>query len=256
MHRHGPPQARAAQRAAAPRCLARQATRRAAPAALPCCGHPPCRTAIPPLCAQQLGRLVLGSPMHVQSMFPGAAGVDCILDPVGGALLMESLKAARWGAHILVIGFASGAFALWVWRVRRVALCGGTSPYLLHAGFEMPHAARGMEGRRCGPCVPGAAATPLCALPPAQCSTATTSTTSTCCMCGCAGTIPKLPANLLLVKNLTAHGIYWCAPAWLSREAQLSWEAQQKPAASTQRRCASARCSAARPQPPPPPCPV
>lgn len=26
----------------------------------------------------------------------------------------------------------------------------------------------------------------------------------------CAGTIPKLPANLLLVKNLTAHGIYWC----------------------------------------------
>lgn len=27
----------------------------------------------------------------------------------------------------------------------------------------------------------------------------------------CAGTIPKLPANLLLVKNLTAHGIYWCA---------------------------------------------
>ncbi len=25
----------------------------------------------------------------------------------------------------------------------------------------------------------------------------------------CSGTIPKLPANLLLVKNLTAHGIYW-----------------------------------------------
>lgn len=29
----------------------------------------------------------------------------------------------------------------------------------------------------------------------------------------CTGTIPKLPANLLLVKNLTAHGIYWWAPA-------------------------------------------
>lgn len=37
------------------------------------------------------------------------AGVDVIFDPVGGSLLMESLKAARWGAHILIIGFASGA---------------------------------------------------------------------------------------------------------------------------------------------------
>ena len=32
----------------------------------------------------------------------------------------------------------------------------------------------------------------------------------------CAGTIPKLPANLLLVKNLTAHGIYWCALSMLA----------------------------------------
>ncbi|PSC69189.1 quinone oxidoreductase 2-like protein [Micractinium conductrix] len=57
-------------------------------------------------------------------------GVDCVFDPVGGPLLMESLKCCKWGAHLLLIGFASGH-------------------------------------------------------------------------------IPKLPANILLVKNLTAHGVYW-----------------------------------------------
>ena len=35
----------------------------------------------------------------------------------------------------------------------------------------------------------------------------------------CAGTIPKLPANLLLVKNLTAHGIYW----WVLLPPKSSW---------------------------------
>ncbi|PRW33214.1 quinone oxidoreductase 2-like protein isoform A [Chlorella sorokiniana] len=71
-------------------------------------------------------------PEQLKSLLRQSAsqGVDVIFDPVGGSLLMESLKTARWGAHILIIGFASG-------------------------------------------------------------------------------TIPKLPANLLLVKNLTAHGIYW-----------------------------------------------
>ncbi|EFN51151.1 hypothetical protein CHLNCDRAFT_59824 [Chlorella variabilis] len=57
-------------------------------------------------------------------------GVDVVFDPVGGALLSESLKCVRWGARILIIGFASGS-------------------------------------------------------------------------------IPKLPANILLVKNLAVHGIYW-----------------------------------------------
>lgn len=57
-------------------------------------------------------------------------GVDCVFDPVGGPLLLEALKCVRWGAHILIIGFASGQ-------------------------------------------------------------------------------IPKIPANIALVKNLTVHGIYW-----------------------------------------------
>ncbi len=47
-------------------------------------------------------------PVHTCPYQFDCAGVDVIFDPVGGSLLMESLKAARWGAHILIIGFASG----------------------------------------------------------------------------------------------------------------------------------------------------
>lgn len=35
-------------------------------------------------------------------------GVDVLYDPVGGKLTKESMKVLRWGAQILVIGFASG----------------------------------------------------------------------------------------------------------------------------------------------------
>ena len=39
---------------------------------------------------------------------PPTAGVDVVFDPVGGQLLTEALKCVRWGAQILIIGFASG----------------------------------------------------------------------------------------------------------------------------------------------------
>lgn len=35
-------------------------------------------------------------------------GVDVVLDTVGGAQFQEALKAVKWGAQILFIGFASG----------------------------------------------------------------------------------------------------------------------------------------------------
>jgi NADPH:quinone reductase len=35
-------------------------------------------------------------------------GVDVVLDTVGGAQLQEALKAVKWGAQVLFIGFASG----------------------------------------------------------------------------------------------------------------------------------------------------
>ncbi|EES12890.1 hypothetical protein BDA96_06G243400 [Sorghum bicolor] len=38
----------------------------------------------------------------------GLKGVDVLYDPVGGKLTQDSLKLLSWGAHILVIGFASG----------------------------------------------------------------------------------------------------------------------------------------------------
>ena len=31
-----------------------------------------------------------------------------MFDPVGGAAFADALKCVRWGAHILVIGFAGG----------------------------------------------------------------------------------------------------------------------------------------------------
>lgn len=39
-------------------------------------------------------------------------GVDVLYDPVGGKLTKESLKLLNWGAHILIIGFASGEVPL------------------------------------------------------------------------------------------------------------------------------------------------
>ncbi len=36
-------------------------------------------------------------------------GVDVVYDPVGGKSFEEALKVVKWGAQILIIGFASGA---------------------------------------------------------------------------------------------------------------------------------------------------
>ena len=39
----------------------------------------------------------------------GGKGVEVVYDPVGGDVFVQSLRAARYGARILIIGFASGA---------------------------------------------------------------------------------------------------------------------------------------------------
>jgi NADPH:quinone reductase len=39
----------------------------------------------------------------------GDRGVDVVFDPVGGAVLSQSLRAIAWGGRVLVVGFASGA---------------------------------------------------------------------------------------------------------------------------------------------------
>ncbi|GIL79795.1 hypothetical protein Vretimale_12388 [Volvox reticuliferus] len=71
-----------------------------------------------------------GTALHKALRAAAPKGVNVVFDPVGGAALFEALKSVAWGAHYLVIGFASGD-------------------------------------------------------------------------------IPKVPANLLLVKNTTMHGVFW-----------------------------------------------
>ncbi|KAK9915971.1 hypothetical protein WJX75_006753 [Coccomyxa subellipsoidea] len=83
-------------------------------------------------------------------------GIDVVYDPVGGSAFQEALKVAKWGAQILIIGFASG-------------------------------------------------------------------------------TIPKVAANIALVKNLTLHGVFWGSymqhkPSVLQKSLQelVSWWAEGK----------------------------
>lgn len=37
------------------------------------------------------------------------AGVDVVLDCVGGSQFKDAMKCVKWGAHIMPIGFASGS---------------------------------------------------------------------------------------------------------------------------------------------------
>ena len=48
----------------------------------------------------------------------GAKGVDVVHDPVGGKSFEEALKVVKWGAQILIIGFASGGIP----KVRHIDL--------------------------------------------------------------------------------------------------------------------------------------
>ena len=41
----------------------------------------------------------------------GGAGADVIFDPVGGDVLVQSLRAVAWGGRVLVVGFAGGAIS-------------------------------------------------------------------------------------------------------------------------------------------------
>ncbi len=37
------------------------------------------------------------------------AGVDAVLDCVGGSQFKDAMKCVKWGAHVMPIGFASGS---------------------------------------------------------------------------------------------------------------------------------------------------
>ena len=93
-------------------------------------------------------------------------GVDVVYDPVGGSAFQEALKVAKWGAQILIIGFASGSI-----------------PKVLYLSAP--------EG------YPGDTFT----------SSAFGSLLSLQCIrCFC---FLQVAANIVLVKNLTLHGVFW-----------------------------------------------
>lgn len=50
-------------------------------------------------------------------------GVDILYDPVGGKLTKETMKLLNWGAHILVIGFASGEVPIIPANIALVKVC-------------------------------------------------------------------------------------------------------------------------------------
>ena len=94
------------------------------------------------------------------------AGVDVVFDPVGGPLFTEALKCVRWGAHILVIGFAAGVPKLPV-SYRIDAACSDS-----HGSAAMHSVSdRCIEHEQHG--------------------------------------VGLAQANIIMVKNVTVHGVYW-----------------------------------------------
>ena len=68
----------------------------------------------------------------------GGRGVEVVYDPVGGEVFVQSLRAARYGARILIIGFASGT-------IPSVAV----NRYLIK-GLHVMGVRAGESGRRAG----------------------------------------------------------------------------------------------------------
>ena len=76
----------------------------------------------------------------------GARGADVVFDPIGGPVFEASLRAAAWGARLLIIGFAAGeiqqipANILLVKNVHALGFHWGSyhrhAPALVRSGFE------------------------------------------------------------------------------------------------------------------------
>ena len=124
-------------------------------------------------------------------------GVDVVYDPVGGKSFEEALKVVKWGAQILIIGFASG-------DIPRVSLAG-----------ELPGTCTGplLPAELCSNCV----SVLWCGEGAPRCGQGN-SWTGQClsseraghsysvhhaCLC------MQVAANIALVKNLTFHGVFW-----------------------------------------------
>ena len=76
---------------------------------------------------------VVGRPdcvvLPLQKLAP--KGVDVVYDPVGGKSFEEALKVVKWGAQILIIGFASG-------DIPKVGSASGDIPKVGSASGDIP----------------------------------------------------------------------------------------------------------------------
>ena len=141
---------------------------------------------------------VVGRPdcvvLPLQKLAP--KGVDVVYDPVGGKSFEEALKVVKWGAQILIIGFASG-------DIPKVTLAGA------------------LPGRCEGRFVPAEVRSycfsELCCEHASGCGQGCSWTgqglSSERAGCSCsvhhACLCMQVAANIALVKNLTFHGVFW-----------------------------------------------
>eukprot|EP00897_Mesotaenium_endlicherianum_P000048 jgi/Mesen1/10043/ME000073S09318 len=63
-------------------------------------------------------------------------GVDVLLDPVGGQQFKDSLRVVKWGGHVVVVGFASGAIPT---IQANIALVKNLTVHGLYWGSYMTH---------------------------------------------------------------------------------------------------------------------
>lgn len=110
-------------------------------------------------------------------------GVDVVYDPVGGKSFEEALKNVKWGAQILIIGFASGGIP------KVSSQCAGKIVVLT---CFLP----GLPSIKKTKCTWSAHKTDagdiFLSMQHSRC---------VCCL--------QIAANIALVKNLTFHGVFW-----------------------------------------------
>jgi sacsin len=84
-------------------------------------------------CVDMAGRRPEQLPALVRAAAPG--GVDVVFDPVGGAVFTQALRCVRWGAQLLIIGFAAGVPPI----PANIALVKNLTVHGIYWGAHMQH---------------------------------------------------------------------------------------------------------------------
>ena len=111
-------------------------------------------------------------------------GVDVVYDPVGGKSFEEALKVVKWGAQILIIGFASGDI-----------------PKVRHTGVDVTLISKKLDRQ-----APSDLLFRVCKYAGMNWQPSSSFGYLQSLRHGCT---LQIPANIALVKNLTLHGVFW-----------------------------------------------